>query len=263
MWSACSSSIRSESLQPISAAFDAAYTAIRGFDERAGRRGDVHDARGPVGVRDHAGDELARDVHGRERVDLHGGAGVLAVVGLPEVPVAAHDAGVVDEHVGVADLAAHALGGLRDRAEVGHIHDVGLHAGATLRDGADLVDGAGERRAVDVPQRDGCRVLGDGPLRVHAAHAAGRARDEHLRTLHRSRHRSIFAHARRGSSRADRPQAPFASPVDAARRRTISAAILVMRSYGTGFAYGKLTESFFDRYGATSASSSPSNPGTG
>ena len=67
-----------------------------------------------------------------------------------------------------------------------------------------------------------------------------------------------------GARRArDRPQAPFASPVDAARRRTISAAILVMRSYGTGFAYGKLTESFFDRYGATSASSSPSNPGTG
>ena len=83
--------------------------------------------------------------------------------------VAAHDAGVVDEHVGVADVLAHLLRGLRDGAEVADVDDERRDAGAALRDRAERVDGARERRGVAIPERDGCRVLGHRAFGVHAA----------------------------------------------------------------------------------------------
>src|SRR5690606_1673244 len=94
---------------------------------------------------------------------------------LPE-PRAAHDAGVVDEHVRHSDLRDHAGRGIPYLIERRHVDDV------TVRDNSGCLDlGAHRSQAVgtDIPQHECRSPLACRPQRVEPPHAHRRTRDEH------------------------------------------------------------------------------------
>lgn len=121
-------------------------------------------------------------VHGPEGVDLHGGPRVAFEVGVPEVLVAANDAGVVDQDIDAVHVAQDGGSGVDDRRDVGDVDGVAADLGRTT---AEIGDGLLQRRLVHVPQHDGRRLLGDGALGEQPAHPHRRSRDEHPLALDR------------------------------------------------------------------------------
>ena len=147
-WPAWTSSSRSESLQPRDSPLRRRVDGHPRCRHGPGGGGDVHDAAVPAAILDHGGQELVGDVHRCERVDVHRRICVRLVVVIPEV-LAAHHAGVVDEHVGTTVRIPY-LGGRRaDGFEVGDVDDVCADGAPRF---AQFLRRAFERVGVDVPQ---------------------------------------------------------------------------------------------------------------
>src|SRR5262249_43151967 len=115
------------------------------------------------------------DVHDAQRIDRHRQPDVLDRIVFPE-RLAAYDAGIVDQDVDLADLAAHTSSGLLDRFVFRDVDDVREDLPALAAQCARRVV---PRRLIDVPQYDRLRALSNCEFGIQTAHAHGRSGDQY------------------------------------------------------------------------------------
>ena len=187
---------RSASVKPRTANFAELYAVWPGIDEQAEEAGDVHDV--AVTGLDQVRQELLGALHDAPEVDVHDPLEV--VVGhLLEVAVQ-RDAGVVDDHVDPAELAADRGGVLVHRLAVADVDLVRAHlplqqGGARLH----LPRGLDQTDLVPVAQRQDRALPGrlEGELAADAG--AGSGDHDHLavESLHAETFLSVPAAASR------------------------------------------------------------------